>query len=83
VDTASYKLNDDVYGFALLSIAGELILMSNDLRYISMLDDAAVFSMYAPFISTKGRYRLDTPVFQTLCGAAGAMFEDMVEPEGD
>lgn len=83
VDTASYRLNDDVYGFALLSIAGELVLMSNDLRYISMLDDATIFSMYSPFISTKGRYRLDTPVFQTLCGAAGVMFEDMVEPEDD
>ena len=83
VDTSSYKLNDDVYGFALLTIAGELILMSNELRYISMLDDATIFSLYSPFISTKGRYRLDTPVFQTLCGAAGAMFNDMVEPEGD
>ncbi len=83
VDTASYRLNDDVYGFALLSIAGELVLMSNDLRYISMLDDATIFSMYSPFISTKGRYRLDTPVFQTLCGAPGVMFEDMVEPEAD
>ena len=83
VDTSSYKLNDDVYGFALLSIAGELVLMSNNLRYISMLDDATIFSMYSPFISTKGRYRLDAPVFQTLCGAAGAMFEDLVEPEGD
>ena len=83
VDTSSYKLNDDVYGFALLSIAGELILMSNELRNISMLDDATIFSMYSPFISTKGRYRLDTPVFQTLCGAAGVMFDDMVEPEGD
>jgi hypothetical protein len=83
VDTPSYKLNDDVYGFALLSIAGELILMSNDLRHISMLDDATIFSLYSPFISTKGRYRLDTPVFQTLCGAAGVMFDDMVEPQGD
>ena len=83
VYTSSYKLNDDVYGFALLTIAGELILMSNELRYISMLDDATIFSLYSPFISTKGRYRLDTPVFQTLCGAAGAMFDDMVEPEGD
>ena len=83
VDTSSYKLNDDVYGFALLSIAGELILMSNDLKYISMLDDATIFSMYSPFISTKGRYRLDTPVFQTLCGAAGIMFDDLVEPERD
>ena len=83
VDTSSYRLNDDVYGFALLSISGELVLMSNELRYISMLDDATIFSMYSPFISTKGRYRLDTPVFQTLCRAAGLMFEDMVEPEGD
>ena len=83
VDSPSYKLNDDVYGFALLSIAGELILMSNELRYISMLDDATIFSLYSPFISTKGRYRMDTPIFQTLCGAAGVMFEDMVEPEGD
>lgn len=83
VDSSSYKLNDDVYGFALLSIAGELILMSNDLRYISMLDDATIFSLYSPFISTKGRYRMDTPIFQTLCGAAGVMFDDMVEPEGD
>ena len=83
VDTSSYRLNDDVYGFALLSIAGELILMSNELRYISMLDDATIFSMYSPFISTKGRYRLDTPVFQTLCAAPGVMFDEMVEPEGD
>ncbi len=83
VDTSSYRLNDDVYGFALLSIAGELVLMSNDLRHISLLDDAVIFSMYSPFISTKGRFRLDTPVFQTLCGAPGAMFEDLVEPEKD
>ena len=83
VDSSSYRLNDDVYGFALLSIAGELVLMSNELRYISMLDDATIFSMYSPFISTKGRFRLDTPVFQTLCGAPGMMFDDMVEPEGD
>ena len=41
VDSSSYRLNDDVYGFALLSIAGELILMSNELRYISMLPDTA------------------------------------------
>lgn len=83
VDSASYRLNDDVYGFALLSIAGELVLMSNDIRHISMLDDAVIFSLYSPFISTKGRFRLDAPVFQTLCSAAGVMFEDLVEPEGD
>ena len=83
VDSSSYRLNDDVYGFALLSIAGELILMSNDIRNISMLDDAVIFSLYSPFISTKGRFRLDAPVFQALCSQPGVMFEDMVEPEGD
>lgn len=83
VDSPSYRMNDDVYGYALLSIAGELVLMSNDLRNISMLDDATIFSLYSPFISTKGRYRLDTPVFQTLCSAGGAMFDDLVEPEGE
>ena len=83
VDTTSYRLNDDVYGYALLTIAGELVLMSNDLRNISMLDDSVIFSLYSPFINTKGRYRIDSSVFQTLCRAPGAMFEELVEPEGD
>ncbi len=83
VDTAHYRLDDDVYGYALLTIPGELVLMSHDLRHISMLDDSTIFSLYAPFISTKGRYRLDSSVFQTLCKATGAMFDDLVEPVGD
>lgn len=83
VNSSAYRLNDDVYGYALLSIGGELILMSNDVRSISMLDDATIFSMYSPFINTKGRYRLDTSVFQTLCRSPGALFEDLVEPSDD
>ena len=83
VDTPRYRLNDDVYGYGLLTIAGELVLMSNDLRSVSMLDDATIFSLYAPFISTKGRYRIDTSVFQTLCRVPGAMFDELVEPEGE
>lgn len=83
VDSPKYRLGDDVYGYALLSIGGELVLMSNELRSISMLDDAAIFSLYSPFMSTRGRYRLDSPVFQTLCQSPGAMFEDLVEPERD
>ena len=83
VDTSSYRLNDDVYGYAVLTIAGELVLMSNDLRSISMLDDAAIFSLYSPFLSTKGRFRIDSSVFQTLCRVPGAMFDELVEPEGN
>ncbi len=83
VDTSSYRMNDDVYGYAVLTIGGELVLMSNDLRSISMLDDATIFSLYAPFLSTKGRFRIDSSVFQTLCRVPGAMFEELVEPERD
>ena len=83
VDSSSYSLNGDVYGFALLTIAGELVLMSNDLRSISMLDDAVIFSLYSPFLSTKGRYRIDSSVFQTLCRMPGAMFDELVEPQGE
>ena len=80
VDSAKYRLDDDVYGYALLSIAGELVLMSHDLRCISMLDDATIFSLYAPFIETRGRFRLDASVFRTLCQAPGILFEELVEP---
>ena len=83
VDTTKYRLNDDVYGYGLLTIAGELVLMSNDLMHASMLDDATIFSLYSPFISTKGRYRIDSSVFQTLCRIPGAMFDELVEPEGE
>ena len=83
VDSAHYRLDDDVYGYALLSIGGELVLMSHDLRNISMLDDATIFSLYAPFISTKGRFRLDSSVFRTLCQAPGVLFDELVEPESD
>ena len=48
-----------------------------------MLDDETIFSLYAPFLSNKGRFRLDSSVFQTLCRAPGAMFEDLVEPGSD
>lgn len=83
VDSSSYRLNDDVYGYAVLTIAGELVVMSNDLRNISMLDDATIFSLYAPFLSTKGRFRIDSSVFQTLCRVPGVMFDELVEPERD
>ena len=81
VDKAEYRLGDDVYGYALLTMGGELILMSHDLSRISILDEATFFSVYAPSISVKGRYRLDNPVFQTLCRTSGLYFDDLIEPE--
>ena len=33
-----------------------------------------------PFIETKGRFRLDSSVFRTLCQAPGVLFDELVEP---
>jgi len=81
VERSEYRMGDDVYGYALLSIGGELILMSHDLSRITVMDDATLFSIYSPFITAKGRYRLDNPVFHTLCHTPGIYFDDLVEPD--
>ena len=80
VNKTEYRLGDDVYGYALLDIGGELVLMSNDMTSISMLDNAAMMSVYAPYLKVVGRYLIETPVFHTLCHTHGALFEDLIEP---
>lgn len=80
VDRAEYRLEDDVLGYALLSAAGELVLMSHNFTDITKLDNSVIFSAYAPYIAIKGRYRLDSSVLQTLCVATGMQFEELLEP---
>ena len=69
-----------MYGYALLNIGGELVLMSNELTRINMLDNATMMSLYAPYLKVKGRYLIETPIFHTLCHTHGAFFEDLIEP---
>ena len=84
VNKSDYRLGDDVYGYALLTIGGELILMSNDVNAITSLDNATIFSLYSPYLEVTGRYLLDhTPVFHTICHTAGVRFEDLIEPAGN
>lgn len=80
VNKAEYRLEGDVSGCALVSLQGEIVIMSHELRDITMLDDSFAYSAYAPYIEVKGRFRIDTSVFQTLCMAPGALFSDLVEP---
>lgn len=82
VNKTEYRLGDDVFGYALLTIGGELIMMSNKLDNISRLDDAVMLSIYSSFLILKGRYLLDTPIFHTLCHRHAILFEDLIEPEG-
>ena len=80
VEKAEYRLSDDVYGYALLSIRDELILMSPELDKITMLDEAVMFSAYTPYIMVKGRFRVDSPLFHTLCHTQGLSSDDLLEP---
>ena len=81
VNKTEYRLGDDVYGYALLTIGGEFVLMSNEMNRISMLDNATVMSYYSPYLKLTGRYMIDTPVFHTLCHSGGAYFSDLIEPK--
>ena len=79
VNKSDYRLGDDVYGYALLSIGGEFVLMSNEMTRISMLDNATAMSYYAPYLKLSGRYMIETPIFHTLCHTHGAYFADLIE----
>lgn len=79
VNSADYRLSDDVYGYALLSIDGEFVLMSNKLSNIEKMDDASILSIYSPFLRLDGRYQLDTPIFHNLCSSQGIMFRELIE----
>ena len=79
VNKTDYRLGDDVYGYALLTIGGQFVLMSNEMTRISMLDNATVMSVYSPYMKLSGRYMIDTPIFHTLCQSHGAYFEDLIE----
>ena len=84
VNKTEYRLGDDVFGYALLSIGGQFILMTHDMTSITTLDNAVLYSLYSPQMSASGRYLLEkTPVFHTLCHTPGALFEDLIEPKND
>ncbi|MBR2540213.1 MAG: hypothetical protein IKE85_05215 [Mogibacterium sp.] len=80
VNKTEYRLGDDVYGYALLTIGGQLIIMTHDMNSITTLDNAVIFSVYSPYLKVTGRYLLEkTPVFHTLCHSHGVYFEDLID----
>ena len=79
VNSNSYWLNDDVYGYALLTIDGEFIMMSNKIGNINYMDQCAITSLYSPFMRLDGRYQLNEPVFHTICETYGVMFRDLID----
>lgn len=79
VNSPDYDMEEDVYGYALLSIPGQLILMSHSLVSIASLETSVLSSVYSAAMKLSGRYLLErTPVFLTVCSEAGAVFQDLV-----
>ena len=83
VDSREYRMGDDVYGYGLLSIGGEFVLMSNDRSANQMLENMTLLSVYYRRMKLKGRYMIATPIFHSLCHMSGVYFDDMVRPIDD
>lgn len=80
VDKAEYYLNGDVYGSAVLTLAGEFIVMSYKLMNISLLEADLASIPLAAHMHLKGRYEVNNQVFSTVCNNTGIMFDDAIEP---
>lgn len=79
VDKAEYYLNGDVYGSALLTIAGEFIVMSYKLMNISMLETDIAACSYSGNMTLSGRYEVNNMVFKSVCETTGIMFCDVID----
>ncbi|MDD6096072.1 MAG: hypothetical protein PUC20_01065 [Firmicutes bacterium] len=73
-----YRIGGDLSASALVSIPGELIIMSTRLLDASLAESSVSDSRYSDKLVMKGRYQINEPVFQTLCTTTGAMFEDLI-----
>jgi len=78
VNRSEFHLNDDVFGTALLSIPGELVIMSYRLVDIDTFEASLMLSESINRIHLKGRYQVENQVFQTMVDTTGAMFEDLI-----
>ncbi|MBQ0004337.1 MAG: hypothetical protein KBS68_00565 [Clostridiales bacterium] len=78
VNKAEYYLNGDVKCAALMTLAGELIVMSYQIMNISMLEASIAGSIYAQELQLKGRYEVPNMVFQTMCETPGLKFEQVI-----
>lgn len=78
-----YRINGDLSATALVSIPGELVVMSSRLFDANSVETSIENSYYGDKLILKGRYQVNEPVFQTLCKTTGAMFEDMISMPDD
>ena len=78
VDRFSFYLSGDIFASALISMAGELVVMSYYISDISKIEQALEPYEAEGKIRLKGRYKIKDQMFHTLCATLGAHFEDLI-----
>lgn len=78
VDSANYYMNHDLYGAYLLTPKNELVVMSHDLMKITNMEMDINKSINISKLELKGRYKLETQVFQSFAESPNTMFSDMI-----
>ena len=78
VDRLTFYLSGDIYASALISMAGELVVMSYYISDISKIEQELEPYEAEGKIRLKGRYKIKDQMFHTLCASLGAHFEDLI-----
>lgn len=79
VDKSIYHIRGDIQVCALVTIPGELVVMSTKLVEVSDAEKSIAESYYGDKLVLKGRFHIGTSIFQTLCTTTGAMLSDLVK----
>ncbi len=79
VDNPDYWLNDDIYATALMSMGGELVVMSYIEKKADNVEKQLIFYVRNRIIRLKGRYEIGNQVFKTLCDAPGAKLKELIK----
>lgn len=79
VGSPDYWLNDDIYVSALMSMGGELVVMSYLEKKADNVEKQLISYVRNRKIRLKGRYEIGNQVFKTLCDKPGAKFEDLIK----
>lgn len=79
LNSRDYYLEGDVYGYYLITIRGELVIMSSEIVKISVMENDLQYGMLAGKLDLVGRYKFESQVFKNFTDFTGALFEDIIK----
>lgn len=79
VNSRDYRLNQDVYGAILFTLAGEVIAMSQHITKVDMIEKQIMSSPVSHKLELIDRYKFDNQIFQSFTQTRNIKFTDMLE----